>query len=124
MYFSFQNRYILGNSEIVCYIVVDTFTKLGLEVVDRHKGQLPGRLNICNDNLKASDMLLYDVASLSNFPKSSLMAVHKEVVSFSNFGLMAKMGVSNSSWHMKRKFVIPGIAIGVIAIIIAVYLVE
>ena len=50
-------------------------------------------LNICNDNLKASRTLSYDVASLSSFPRSSLMAVLKEVVSFSNLGLMAKIGV-------------------------------
>ena len=43
-------------------------------------------LNICNDSLKASNTLSYDVASLSNLPKSSLIAVRKEVVSFSNWG--------------------------------------
>ena len=53
-------------------------------------------LNICNDNLKASNTLSYDVASVSNFPKSSLIAVRKEVVSFSNFGLIASIEVSNS----------------------------
>ena len=47
-------------------------------------------LNICNDNRKASKTLSYDVASLSSLPRSSLMAVLKEVVSFSNLGLMAK----------------------------------
>ena len=54
-------------------------------------------LNICKDNLKASNTLSYDVVSLSNFPKLSLIAVRKDVVSFSNLGFMATIGVSNSS---------------------------
>lgn len=32
-------------------------------------------LNICTDNLKASNTLSYDVASLSSFPKSSLIVI-------------------------------------------------
>ena len=50
-------------------------------------------LNICKDSLKASKTLSYDVASLSSFPRSSLIAVLSEVVSFSNLGLMASIGV-------------------------------
>ena len=43
-------------------------------------------LNICNDNLKASNTLSYDVASLSSFPMSSLITVRKEIVSLLNLG--------------------------------------
>jgi hypothetical protein len=54
-------------------------------------------LNICRDNRNASDTLSYDVASLSSLPTSSLMAVLNDVVSFSNLGLIATIGVSNSN---------------------------
>ena len=48
-------------------------------------------LNICSDNLKASNTLSYDVASLSDFPESSLIGVRKEVFNFLNLWFIATM---------------------------------
>jgi hypothetical protein len=49
-------------------------------------GSFSVNLNIFNDNLKASNGLSYDVTSLFNLSKLSLIAVRKEVVSFGTKG--------------------------------------
>ena len=70
--------------------IIDTFTALNFSMQNLKTGE-----HIKDFTTRV--VLSYDVASLSNLPRSSLMAVLKDVKSFSNFGLMAIIGVSNSN---------------------------